>query len=280
MGAYATVLEVEYDGQKYAGKKTYGFLIDDVMNVASIDRFMDECRLLSQLDHPNVVQFVGVYFHEGERVPILVMELLPTNLNACIRQYGILPKDICYSILHDVALGLHYLHSQSPPIMHRDIDACNILLTSNMSAKICDFGSARSLATNDIGLTRTPGGVVYMPPEALVHDPRYDTSIDVFSYGIVMVSMFSGKLPEDLKAPTYLGRDGLFYARTEVERREQYLQAIGNDHPAMKLILQCISNDPQQRPTATKISQEIKRICQYDGKCSIIDIIVLSCNHY
>ena len=261
-GAYSTVVEVEHNGQKYAGKQTHTILLESNYNIYS-NRFMEECRLLSQLHHPNIVQFVGVCFHQGERVPILVMELLPTNLGACIERYGILPKDIGYSILHDVALGLHYLHSQSPPIMHRSLTARDILLTSKMSAKISGFGSARILdtVTTTRRLSQFPGGPLYTPPEACLDDPRYDTSIDVFSYGIVMVFMFSGKFPRDLKPP--FSEEGVL---SEAERREKYLQAIGNDHPAMKLILQCIANDPQQRPAATEIAQQIKRICQYDGK--------------
>ena len=276
-GYFATVLEVVHKRQKYAGKKIHAPLPVEYENEEPIvDRFMEECRLLSQLHHPNIVQSVGVYFHQGERVPILVMELLHTDLHSCIIQFvrhGRLPEDITYSILYDVALGLHYLHSQSPPIMHRDITACNILLTSKMSAKICDFGSASRLATNCIyvGLTRIPGKLVYLPPEALFYDSRYETSIDMFSYGILMIFMFSGEFPAEVKPSTYtMIRKGNIYFRTEAERREKYLLAIGNDHPAMTLILQCITNDPQERPTATEITQQIKRICQYDGRCSIV----------
>ena len=260
--SFGIVLEVEYNGQKYAGKKKK--LLDSAPYRDIVDHFAEECRLLSQLDHPNIVQFVGVYFHQGERVPILVMELLHTDLNACIERHGNcntrLPKDIAYSILHDVAQGLHYLHSQSPPIMHRNLTARDILLTSKMSAKICDFGSARSFDTTTRRLSGSlvPETALYMPQEACLDDSRYETSIDVFSYGIIMVFMFSGKFPVTLKES----------APSEAKRREEYLQVIGNDHPAMKLIRQCIANDPQKRPTATVIAQQIKRIYKYDGKCS------------
>ena len=155
--------------------------------------------------------------------------------------------------------------------MHLNLAAHNVLLTSKMSAKICGFGSARNLSTNS-RLLRNPGAPLYMPPEASLDDPRYDTSIDVFSYGVIMVFMFSGKFPVALK-PAF-SEEGV---RSEAERREEYLQAIGNDHPAMKLILQCIANDPQQRPTATEISQLTKRICQYDGKCPVVHTVYCSC---
>ena len=266
-GSYAVVLEVQHNGQKYAGKQLHKELrgTDDVGTLAA--RFEEECRLLSQLHHPNIVQFVGIYIQQGERFPILVMEFLPTNLHACIEQYGALPREISYSVLHDVVLSLHYLHSQNPPIMHRDITAYNILLNSKMTAKICDFGSARCLVPNSgSGLTQCPGIHIYMPPEAMFSDPKYNTSIDIFSYGVVMIFMFSGKLPAEILTPTFAGSDGRLYARSEVDRRAKYLEPIGIDHPAMKLILKCIANDPQQRPTAIDISHQIKRICQYDGE--------------
>ena len=264
-GSIAIVLEARHNGKKYAGKQVYAEL-------SGSDhwgrRFEQECRLLNQFHHPNIVQFVGIYFQPGEHlVPTLVMELLPTDLHQCIEQQGILPKGISYSILHDVALGLHYLHSQSPPIMHRDISAVNILLTSKMKAKICDFTWARSLTPHTKRLSQTPGTAIYMPPEAMLDDPRYNTSIDVFSYGIVMIFIFSGKFPEP--AIDISVEDHIPLVRSEAERREKYLQAIGYDHPAMELILQCIANDPQQRPSASEISHQIKRICQYDGKWSV-----------
>ena len=247
-----------HNGKKYAGKQAH--------HVSP--RFEQECRLLSQFHHPNIVQFVGVCFQPGERVPILVMELLSANLHECIECHGILPKGISYSILHDVALGLHYLHSQSPPIMHRNLTATDILLTSNLTAKISDFGWARSLTPSTRRQTPCPGTMVYMPPETMLGYPRYNTSIDVFSYGIVMIFIFSGEYPVKVE-PALSADDHVPLVRSEAERREKYLQLIGNNHPAMELILKCIADDPQQRPTASEISYQIKRICQYDGKWSL-----------
>ena len=137
-GSYATVQELDCMGLKCAGKKIYDVLLRQGDASYTLHRFEEECRLLSQVRHPNIVQFLGVHFQQGVRVPILVMEYLPTNLTSCIEQYGILPKEIGYSILYDVALGLCYLHGQTPPIIHRDLSSNNVLLTANMTAKISD----------------------------------------------------------------------------------------------------------------------------------------------
>ena len=143
-GSYATVYEVEYMGLKCAGKKIHDLLLRQGDDSYTVRRFEEECLLLSQIRHPNIVQFLGVHFQEGVRAPILVMEFLPTNLTSCIEQYGVVPNDISYSILRDVALGLRYLHGQTPPIIHRDLSSNNVLLTANMTAKISDLGSSTS----------------------------------------------------------------------------------------------------------------------------------------
>ena len=82
--SYATILELEYMGLKCAGKKIHKNLQsgEDSLSYA-FDRFETECHLLSQIRHPNIVQFMGgVYFEQEVQVPILVVELLPTNLTS------------------------------------------------------------------------------------------------------------------------------------------------------------------------------------------------------
>ena len=255
-GSYATVLELKYRGLKCAGKKIHELLLEQGDASYTVRRFEEECRLLSQVRHPNIVQFLGVYFQQGVRAPILVMEFLPTNLTSCIEQYGILPKEISYSILHDVALGLRYLHSQTPPIIHRDLSSNNVLLTPNMTAKISDLGVARILNLTPLQvsrMTQTPGTPAYMPPEVMVANPKYDTSVDEFSYGIMMIHMFSGQWPEPQVGPNCSEPDGKLIAVTEAERRECFLQMCGSEHPLMSLIQQCISNNPQERAPVRKI---------------------------
>ena len=272
-GSLSTLMEVEYNGLKYASKKIHAVLYD---SFPTVHRFEEECRIMSQVHHPNIVQFVGVYFQQGECIPCLVMELLPTDLTSCIEQHSILPKEISFSILHDVALGLHYLHSRDPPIMHRDISSNNILLTHNMTAKIGDFGMARMLPELDniSCMTQAPGTFAFMPPEALTVNSIYNTSIDVFSFGILMIHMFSGQWPKPQNDTLRIEHEELIPVG-EAKRREVF-QAIGDDHPATELILQCIDNDPQQRPCASEILQQLRRISQNLGEYRIVHTCMLS----
>ena len=262
-GSYATVLELEYMGLKCAGKKIHELLLEQGDTCYTVRRFEEECHLLSQVHHPNIVQFLGVYFQQGVQAPILVMEFLPTNLSSCIDQYGILPREISYSILHDVALGLCYLHRQTSPIIHRDLSSNNVLLNPNMTAKISDLGVARILNLTPLQvshMTQTPGTPTYMPPEVMLANPKYDTSVDEFSYGILMIHIFSGKWPEPQLGPNRTEPDGSIIPVSEAERRKVFLQAIGNDHPLMELILKCIYNHPQARAHASEIAKRLSEM--------------------
>ena len=258
-GSSTSVLEIEYKGLKCAGKKIHEWLLEDQASDA-IRRFVEECDFLSQVRHPNIVQFLGLYDQQGVRAPILVMEFLPTNLTSCIKQYGILPKEISYSILHDVALGLCYLHSQTPTIIHRNLNSSNVLLTSNMTAKISDLGKAKILSSFQAasGMTKNPGThACFMPPEAMIAEPKYDTCIDEFSYGIMMIHMFSGKWPDPQIGQIRTDSDGKIIPVSEAERREVFLRSIGNDHPLMDLILKCIQNHPPVRAHASEIVEQL-----------------------
>ena len=73
-GSYATVMELNYMGLKCAGKRIHKHLLGQDLKSYALCWFEEECKILSQLRHPNIVQFLGVYFPEGETVPILVME--------------------------------------------------------------------------------------------------------------------------------------------------------------------------------------------------------------
>ena len=261
-GSYATLLELEYIGLKCAGKKIHKLLLRQGDASYTVRRFAEECRLLSQVRHPNIVQFLGVYFQQGMQAPILVMEFLPTNLTSCIERYGILPKEISYSILHGVALGLCYLHSQIPPIVHRDLSSNNVLLTPNMTAKISDLGVAKILNLTPLQvshMTQTPGTPAYMPPEVMVANPKYDTSVDEFSYGIMMIHIFSGQWPEPQVGPSRI-EGGKLIPVTEAERRDVFFKVIEYNHPLKDLTHRCINNDPQLRPHASEIVRQVSQI--------------------
>ena len=265
-GSFAVVKELEYHGLKCVGKKIHGSLFEPATpheKAAMLERFAGECELLAGLHHPRIVQFLGVWYEHCSQLPVLVMEYLHTTLSICLERYGILPKEISYGILHDVALGLCYLHERSPPIIHRDLSANNVLLTSDMNAKISDLGVAKILNLTPTQMTQTkaPGTPCYMPPEALTAKPKYTSKIDVYSYGVLIIHTLCGRwpFPEDAFRPDPQNPEAIIPV-SEVERRAEYLQEIGNDHPLMTTIHQCLSNVPAQRPEAPALLDQINTI--------------------
>ena len=264
-GSYATVLKLDYMGLKCAGKKIHELLLgqEEDSVTYTVRRFKDECQILSQVRHPNLVQFLGVFFQQGDHIPILVMEYLPLNLGQCLNR-RILPNEMKYSVLHDVALGLHYLHSQWSPIVHRDLSSNNVLLTSNIRAKISDLGVARILNLSPqkmTHLTKVPGTPAFMPPEAMIAEPKYDTSVDVFSYGILTIHVLSEAWPEPQVGPNHC-KGGKLIPVSEAERRESFLKIIGKDHPLMTLILKCIHNDPEMRTVTGDIVERVAEMVE------------------
>ena len=277
-GSYATILELEYMGLKCAGKKIHDILLAQGDVSHFLHNFQSECHLLSQLHHPNIVQFLGVFFEDRAPVPMLVMEYLPTDLTSFLQEYGILSQDASYSILYDVSLGLNYLHNRTPPIIHRDLSSNNVLLTSGLTAKISDLGVARILNLSPFQvsrMTQTPGTPAYMPPEVMIASPKYDTSIDVFSFGIMTIHMFCGEWPVPQEGQIRI-EAGKLIPVSEAERREVFLQRLENDHPLMHLILQCISNSPQQRPSASEIVEHLAKVVQMFPNSSADRLATLS----
>ena len=186
------------------------------------------------------------------------------NLYTC--RYGVLPEAISYGILRDVALGLRYLHEHSPPIIHRDLSANNVLLTSSMNGKISDLGVAKILNITPAQMTQrmstqAPGTPCYMPPEALLAKPTYTSKIDSYSYGVMMIHVLCGRwpFPADAFRPDPQNPDGLVPV-SEIDRRADYLQDISPAHPLRGLIRQCLSNFPNRRPEASQILRQITDI--------------------
>ena len=279
-GAYGSVEEVTISGAVCAAKRMHDIFQDrSEIPAAEIQRastqFVRECQLMSTLRHPHIVQFLGVCFFPGSRLPALVMERLLTSLHDLLdpemnpprppdapKPY--FPLSLKCSILHNAASGLAYLHQRSPPIIHRDLSARNVLLSSGMVAKIADLGVARIVPRMRVAatLTKAPGASIYMPPEALEtksekeeQRSKYDASIDIFSFGVVSIFTLCQTFPCNLLAPNY--RKGHRHiARTELERRAQYMQLIcqqlRENHPLLLMIERCLGF-PEDRPSIYEV---------------------------
>lgn len=254
-------------GQKIvAGKKFYLSVTDD----GSKRKFLDEVKFLAQLHHPNIVSFEGICHLENEQLPVILMERLDTNLYSYLLDptHANLTNSRKAHILYDVANGLVYLHGLTPPLVHRDLTAKNVLLTSEKIVKIADFGNARILDIDPQSsntMTSRPGTLEYMPPEAFGASAKYDSSLDVFSFGHLALFVAIQESPSSLLP--YADGSKL---RVELERRQKYLskaeKLLKKDHPLMTIITQCLQNDPRKRPASYHIWKDLHI---YVGMCYV-----------
>ncbi|KAI7737785.1 hypothetical protein M8C21_011960 [Ambrosia artemisiifolia] len=162
-----------------------------------LDEFQNEVKCIAKLQHRNLVKLLGCCIDEEERM--LVYEYMPNkSLNSFIFDEGkrkSMDWSKRYTIITGIGRGLLYLHQDSRlRIIHRDLKASNILLDKDMNPRISDFGLARSLDGSDTkaNTRRVMGTYGYMAPEYTI-DGIYSTKSDVFSFGVLVLEIISGK---------------------------------------------------------------------------------------
>ena len=265
-GAYGRVYAVKYCQTICAAKEIHSILVEGVGHQRTIEFFMRECRQCSTLRHPNVIQFLGVYYPTGAgganrmRLPVMVMEMMADSLTSFVDKHEKIPVHIKYSIVHDVSLGLCYLHNHDPPIVHRDLSPNNVLLTAHHVAKISDLGVAKVIkADSRKTMTKAPGTIDFMPLEALSISPVYGPPMDVFSFAGIILHTFNQQWPRPTDQVQFDPKTRRRVALSEVERRQQYLhKMIGEAEVLRPLVEECLDDDPVVRPTIATVCERIQ----------------------
>ena len=269
-GAYGSVFTVKYNGVVCAAKQIHPILTDGVgleQKQAIKDDFIRECLCCSSIRHPNIVEFVGVYYPSGQQsLPIMVMELMDTSLATFMEnnkaQIAIQTK---MSILYDVTRGLNFLHNHKPQILHRDLSSNNVMLTRcQIAAKIGDLGVAKVVRADNrqtkSKLTKAPGTLHFMPPEALVEDsPVYGTPIDVFSFGGISLHVFSEEWPTPRGQKMIDPVTEELVALSEAKRRQKYLDTMTGKAAVLRpMVERCLNDNPNKRPPIQEVSAFIE----------------------
>ena len=269
-GAYGKVYEVKYCETICAAKEIHSILIEDVGETErrlTIESFLRECRQCSMLRHPNVIQFLGVYYQTGAgvsnrmRLPVMVMEMMADSLTSFVDKHEKIPVHIKYSIVYDVSLGLCYLHNHDPPIVHRDLSPNNVLLTAHHVAKISDLGVAKVIKAADSRktMTKAPGTVDFMPPESLANSPVYGPPMDVFSFAGIILHTFNQQWPRPTESNHFDPKTRRKVALLEVERRQQHLDKMTGEAEVLRpLVEECLDDDPAVRPTIATVCERIE----------------------
>ena len=183
------------------------------------------------------------------------MEKMELSLRGLVEKYNNIPLNVKASILHDVWLGLRYLHSHSRKIVHRDLTPNNVLLTSSLEAKISDMGVAKVLPNNDPKtMTEAPGTFAFMPPESLNNRPFYGFPLDIFSFGAVILFTITQQWPTPSSwVKIDSSRNSVYLS--EVERRQSYIDKMtGGAADLQPVVVKCLDNDPMERPTIVEVS--------------------------
>ena len=267
-GSYGAVCKAMCDDLPCAAKIMHPTLLQlnipgTMMNV--MQKFEQECRLLSAIKHPHIVQYLGTYCDPESRLPVLLMELMDESLTRFLeRSHEQLSYHTEVNLCHDIALALSYLHSHG--IIHRDLSSNNVLLIAGSRAKVADFGMAKLFDMNNAAhLTLCPGTMVYMPPEALLCRPVYTHKLDTFSYGVLCVQIMTRMIPNpgdrvtivaDPRAPA--GR--IEVPVPEIERRRSHISLITQEHPLLIVALTCLQDDGEKRPSAQEICCHIAQL--------------------
>ena len=278
-GSYGRVFTVKYCGRTCAAKEIHSTLLaysGKEEKDAIRKSFLRECYHCSNLRHPNIVQFIGIYWPEQHTdLPVMVMELMECNLTAFIDRYPDTKLKDKYSILRDVAYGLIYLHSQNPPVIHCDLVPNNVLMTDQLVAKISVAMALQTVsekaktqlkkAKTQPKQPRCPGTPDFMPPESFSENPVYNTSLDVFSYGGIILYVFTSKWPTPADAVAIDPKTRLLTGYSEVGRRQIYLSQLDDD--LRHLAENCFDNDPKKRPVILKVVEEIKKLEETSKVC-------------
>ena len=262
-GSDAEIIELNWNGTRCVGKKLHPIFFQEDADPDGVKcleaKFCKEIKLLSEMKHPNIVQFLGLYYPPDRSTamtnrPIMVMEKMDYSLTEYLKTHrkDSLSQEKVVNILSDVARGLIYLHVVQG-VAHRDLSSNNILVTDTLkNAKIADFGSARIMDSQSQAkwrgqLTAQPGTQDFMPPEALEDPPRYDLSVDVFSFGCVIIHLTTRTWPKP--------SGQTFYNRivSEWKRREKLILEMGIYDHLKSIVKECLKDQAHLRPSSKKL---------------------------
>ncbi|PCH33872.1 kinase-like protein [Wolfiporia cocos MD-104 SS10] len=220
----------------------------DSRQVTVVEALKLESETLKDLDHPNIVQYLG--FEETPTFLSIFLEYVPGgSIASCLRKHGKFDEEVTKSFTGQILDGLEYLHGKG--ILHRDLKADNILVETSGVCKISDFGISKR--TDDINMagayTSMQGTVFWMAPEVINSQKGgYNSKIDIWSVGCVVYEMWTGQRP-------WTGQEAVAVLLHLYQTKqgppvpeEVHLTPLADDFRQ-----KCFAMDPDERPTAAEL---------------------------
>ena len=233
-----------------------------------IRKFQREAQAAAGLAHPNVVNVFDV--GEDQGINYIVMELIEgITLKEYISKKGRLTVKEATSIAIQVSMGLEAAHNRN--IVHRDIKPQNIIISTDGKVKVTDFGIARVASSNTIS-TNAMGSVHYSSPEQ-VRGGYSDFKSDIYSLGITMYEMVTGRVPFDGDTTVAIA---IKHLQDEMVPPSQYVPEL--PHSLEEIILKCTQKSPDRRySTLAELINDLKHSL-IDPNGSFVNLSPLS-NH-
>lgn len=243
-GSFGTVYKGTWMGVDVAVKK----LEASPMAPADYRNFLYEVELMSNLRHPNILSLLGACLEPPNLC--YVAELVKQgSLDRVLKLYPHLDWKIRLNMALECAKGLMYLHRQRPPIMHRDLKSLNILVDENFHVRLTDFGLSQDKTTK---MNTRVGTLNWVAPEVLEGDVAYDEKADIYSFGMILWELLTGRTP-------YEGKSQLQVIRM-IDMREKERIPDNADPDYARLIRACWHEDPRKRPSIMRAMRTLEHI--------------------
>lgn len=159
-------------------------------------RIIQEVQLLQKLEHKNIINFYGSWFSKEKNQVVFITEIMTSGtLKSYIKRVQFVKWKIIRRWCIQILEGLHYLHSQNPPVIHRDLKCDNIFINGNTGdLRIGDLGLSTQLAVHKrMRAQSVLGTPEFMAPE--LYDENYDEKVDIYAFGMCVLEMVTKEVP-------------------------------------------------------------------------------------